>query len=236
MELDSLVVMELVVLWFRELVAWVSSITLATSGLSVPDVSFGPFDFRAVVSEGLGGQGAFQSSEMEKLTCLSEGRVLEVNTKYELMFNEAGKEMISARSIDLRFGLRCVVSSAVLVSNMGLFRDISKQRLIFLDRVGMNDDVLEDLAAEGWVEEADGRAPTKDDMTVTVSKLPELKAPKGSGGFLVKNLYLSCDPYMRGRMRPPSPASYIPSFIPSRVNPQFPPKWPNPLFLLSLIS
>ncbi|CAI0628085.1 unnamed protein product [Linum tenue] len=62
----------------------------------------------------------------------------------------------------------------------------------------------------------DGRAPRKDDMAVTVSTLPELKAPKGSGGFLVKNLYLSCDPYMRGRMRPPSPASYIPSFLPSR--------------------
>ncbi|CAL1414070.1 unnamed protein product [Linum trigynum] len=62
----------------------------------------------------------------------------------------------------------------------------------------------------------DGRAPREDDMAVTVSTLPELKAPKGSGGFLVKNLYLSCDPYMRGRMRPPSPASYIHSFLPSR--------------------
>ncbi|CAN0839037.1 2-alkenal reductase (NADP(+)-dependent) [Linum grandiflorum] len=60
----------------------------------------------------------------------------------------------------------------------------------------------------------DGRAPTEDDMAFTVSKLSDLKAPKGSGAFLVKNLYLSCDPYMRGRMRPPSSASYIPSFLP----------------------
>ncbi|CAN1799060.1 Prefoldin subunit 1 [Linum perenne] len=62
----------------------------------------------------------------------------------------------------------------------------------------------------------DGRAPTKDDMALTVSKLPDLKAPKHSGAFLLKNLYLSCDPYMRGRMRPPFPASYIPSFIPGQ--------------------
>ncbi|CAN1799071.1 2-alkenal reductase (NADP(+)-dependent) [Linum perenne] len=53
-------------------------------------------------------------------------------------------------------------------------------------------------------------------MALTVSKLPDLKAPKHSGAFLLKNLYLSCDPYMRGRMRPPFPASYIPSFIPGQ--------------------
>lgn len=29
------------------------------------------------------------------------------------------------------------------------------------------------------------------------------------GGFLVKTLYLSIDPYMRGRMREPGAASYI---------------------------
>lgn len=44
----------------------------------------------------------------------------------------------------------------------------------------------------------------------------KLKAPKGSGSFLVKNLYLSCDPYMRGRMRD-FHNSYIPPFTPGSV-------------------
>lgn len=57
--------------------------------------------------------------------------------------------------------------------------------------------------------------PTESDMEMKVGKI-ELKAPKGSGAFLVKNLYLSCDPYMRGRMRD-FHDSYIPPFIPSQV-------------------
>lgn len=56
--------------------------------------------------------------------------------------------------------------------------------------------------------------PTESDMEMKVGKI-ELKAPKGSGAFLVKNLYLSCDPYMRGRMRD-FHDSYIPPFIPSQ--------------------
>nr|XP_029118867.1 uncharacterized protein LOC105035869 [Elaeis guineensis] len=43
-----------------------------------------------------------------------------------------------------------------------------------------------------------------------------LRAPKGSGAILVKNLYLSCDPYMRGRMRE-NYDSYIPPFQPGSV-------------------
>jgi len=37
-----------------------------------------------------------------------------------------------------------------------------------------------------------------------------------SQALLVKNLYLSCDPYMRGRMRD-FHGSYIPPFLPSKV-------------------
>lgn len=40
------------------------------------------------------------------------------------------------------------------------------------------------------------------------------RVPAGSGGVLVKNLYLSCDPYMRGRMREVY-NSYIPPFQPN---------------------
>ncbi|KAL0004207.1 hypothetical protein SO802_011768 [Lithocarpus litseifolius] len=53
--------------------------------------------------------------------------------------------------------------------------------------------------------------PNESDMEIKVSKI-KLKAPKGSGAFLVKNLYLSCDPYMRGRMRKIQAANYL--FLP----------------------
>lgn len=50
--------------------------------------------------------------------------------------------------------------------------------------------------------------PNESDMEIKFSKI-KLKAPKGSGAFLVKNLYLSCDPYMRGRMRKIQAANYL---------------------------
>lgn len=53
-------------------------------------------------------------------------------------------------------------------------------------------------------------------MEVKVGKI-DLEAPKGSGAILVKNLYLSCDPYMRGRMRE-FYGSYIQPFVPGQVN------------------
>ncbi|KAG6700416.1 hypothetical protein I3843_08G107300 [Carya illinoinensis] len=56
--------------------------------------------------------------------------------------------------------------------------------------------------------------PEESDMELKVSKI-KLEAPKGSGAFLVKNLYLSCDPYMRGRMRD-FRDSYIPPFVPGQ--------------------
>ncbi|XP_030540709.1 2-alkenal reductase (NADP(+)-dependent) isoform X2 [Rhodamnia argentea] len=60
------------------------------------------------------------------------------------------------------------------------------------------------------------RAPRETDMELKVGSIGGgLKAPPGSGAFLVKNLCLSCDPYMRGRMRD-SRASYIPPFVPGQ--------------------
>jgi len=66
---------------------------------------------------------------------------------------------------------------------------------------------------KGYIE----RTPEETDMEIKVTKV-KLEAPKGSGAFLVKNLYLSCDPYMRGRMRDVHD-SYIPPFVPGQVNP-----------------
>ncbi|KAF8388647.1 hypothetical protein HHK36_027324 [Tetracentron sinense] len=58
-------------------------------------------------------------------------------------------------------------------------------------------------------------APKETDMELKAGTV-KLKVPKGSGALLVKNLYLSCDPYMRGRMRDYH-GSYIPPFVPGSV-------------------
>ena len=65
--------------------------------------------------------------------------------------------------------------------------------------------------------------PKESDMLITTSSV-ELKLPEGSKGVLVKNLYLSCDPFLRNRMSKPLQHSYIDSFKPGEVS----------LFLVSL--
>nr|XP_043610893.1 2-alkenal reductase (NADP(+)-dependent)-like [Erigeron canadensis] len=55
--------------------------------------------------------------------------------------------------------------------------------------------------------------PKESDMILKTSDTIELKIPEGSNGVLVKNLYLSCDPYMRGRMTK-TQGSYVDSFTP----------------------
>jgi len=59
------------------------------------------------------------------------------------------------------------------------------------------------------------RAPREDDMELVDGGDVALRVPGGAAGpaVLVKNLYLSCDPYMRGRMRD-FQGSYIPPFKP----------------------
>ncbi|GAY68363.1 hypothetical protein CUMW_263550 [Citrus unshiu] len=54
--------------------------------------------------------------------------------------------------------------------------------------------------------------PKETDMYMTKSSI-ELQVPKGSNGVLLKNLYLSCDPYMRPRMTNIK-GSYVESFKP----------------------
>ncbi|XP_030527771.1 2-alkenal reductase (NADP(+)-dependent)-like [Rhodamnia argentea] len=56
-------------------------------------------------------------------------------------------------------------------------------------------------------------SPEETDMEVRESTVT-LGVPEGSGGVLVKNLYLSCDPYMRLRMRKLDLPSYRDSFEP----------------------
>lgn len=59
------------------------------------------------------------------------------------------------------------------------------------------------------------RAPLESDMELKVGNKIKLKVLKGSNSVLLKNLYLSCDPYMRGRMRQ-FYGSYIPPFVPGK--------------------
>ncbi|VVA22342.1 PREDICTED: 2-alkenal reductase [Prunus dulcis] len=57
--------------------------------------------------------------------------------------------------------------------------------------------------------------PKESDMQVVNSGTIKLKLPEGCEGVLVKNFYLSCDPYMRGRMTKYEPgARYVDSFNP----------------------
>lgn len=57
--------------------------------------------------------------------------------------------------------------------------------------------------------------PKESDMYLTTSTI-SLKIPEGSKAVVVKNLYLSCDPYMRPRMSY-STDSYVTSFKPGSV-------------------
>ena len=43
--------------------------------------------------------------------------------------------------------------------------------------------------------------PKESDMYLKTNGTIKLNVPEGSNGLLVKNLYLSCDPYMRNRMK-----------------------------------
>lgn len=59
--------------------------------------------------------------------------------------------------------------------------------------------------------------PKETDMEVRESTM-ELRLPEGSSGLLVKNLYLSCDPYMRTRMAKLDVPGYVDSFKPGSVS------------------
>jgi len=61
--------------------------------------------------------------------------------------------------------------------------------------------------------------PAEDDMEV-VDGTVHLAVPQGlqAPAVRLKNLYLSCDPYMRGRMTKHDPPSYVADFVPGEVN------------------
>ncbi len=60
--------------------------------------------------------------------------------------------------------------------------------------------------------------PKESDMHVNVSGTIKLKVPEGSNGIVVKNLYLSCDPYLRNSMKKPVSGSVANSLKPGSVS------------------
>ena len=83
------------------------------------------------------------------------------------------------------------------------------------------------VVAEAEVEEVTNRqvilkryvsgCPTVDDMEVVAGAV-RLAVPPGSPAVLVKNLYLSCDPYMRTRMtRHSEHSNFVPDYVPGKV-------------------
>lgn len=67
------------------------------------------------------------------------------------------------------------------------------------------------IVLKGYID----RAPLETDMELKLGSKIKLQVPKGSGSVLLKNLYLSCDPYMRARMRE-FYGSYLPPFVPGK--------------------
>ncbi|XP_006664438.1 2-alkenal reductase (NADP(+)-dependent)-like [Oryza brachyantha] len=57
---------------------------------------------------------------------------------------------------------------------------------------------------------------SEDDMEVVMAEAT-LDVPIGSKAVVVKNLYVSCDPYMRNRMTHHEVPSYVPDFVPGEV-------------------
>lgn len=58
--------------------------------------------------------------------------------------------------------------------------------------------------------------PKESDFEFTTTTV-ELRVPEGSKSVLVKNLYLSCDPYMRSRMGKPAAAGIAQAFTVGKV-------------------
>uniref|UniRef100_A0A0E0MKT9 Enoyl reductase (ER) domain-containing protein n=1 Tax=Oryza punctata TaxID=4537 RepID=A0A0E0MKT9_ORYPU len=59
--------------------------------------------------------------------------------------------------------------------------------------------------------------PSEEDMEVVMGEAPLMAVPAGSAAVVVKNLYISCDPYMRNRMTRHEVPSYVEDYVPGEV-------------------
>lgn len=69
--------------------------------------------------------------------------------------------------------------------------------------------LLKHYIPNGWAKESDMELVTTDTI--------RLRVPAGLTAVLLKNLYLSCDPYMRSCMTKHEEGSYVDDFVPGSV-------------------
>ena len=81
--------------------------------------------------------------------------------------------------------------------------DTSDSTLLYLIMV-QNKGLIFKKAPSGW--------PVAGEHIATEIREIDLEKDCPDGGIIVKNSYVSFDPYQRGRMRPPGPASYAAGF------------------------
>uniref|UniRef100_A0A0D9XXX6 Enoyl reductase (ER) domain-containing protein n=1 Tax=Leersia perrieri TaxID=77586 RepID=A0A0D9XXX6_9ORYZ len=86
---------------------------------------------------------------------------------------------------------------------------ITKQQLAAMAATVSNKRVILKRYVKGFVSE--------DDMEVVTAVAPPLAVAADSKAVVVKNLYVSCDPYMRNRMTRHEVPSYVPDFVPGEV-------------------
>ncbi|PKA56235.1 NADP-dependent alkenal double bond reductase P2 [Apostasia shenzhenica] len=60
-------------------------------------------------------------------------------------------------------------------------------------------------------------APKESDFELETAGTVGLKIPEGSTAVIVKNLYLSCDPFMRSRMTKHARPGYVPDYVPGEA-------------------
>ncbi|XP_015698562.1 2-alkenal reductase (NADP(+)-dependent)-like [Oryza brachyantha] len=83
----------------------------------------------------------------------------------------------------------------------------------------LSEDDMEVVTAETPLPPADAGLAmlSEDDMEVVTAEAPLPPADAGLAAVLVKNLYISCDPYMRSRMTRHEVPSYVPDYVPGEV-------------------
>lgn len=60
-------------------------------------------------------------------------------------------------------------------------------------------------------------SPQESDMEIVSTDTVSLKVPEGSNAVLLKNLYLSCDPFLRVMMSKHEEPKFLPEFVPGSV-------------------